>query len=76
MTLRQLVWMADGRRIELWNQTAQLAALIANVNRDPKKQPEPFSPSDWHPYFVKPKRDPIKAPITALKVLIPGGLKS
>ena len=34
-------------------RTANLMALIANVNRDQEKKPEPFSPSDfvvdyWH----------------------------
>ncbi len=36
-----------------------LASLIANINRDPKKQREPFTPSDFMPRFEvepQPKR--------------------
>lgn len=35
-----------------------LAALLANVNRDPKQKAEPYSPSDFMPDFSpKPEKD-------------------
>lgn len=41
--------MAEGRRREQWAHTASLCALIANVNRDPKKH-RAFRPDDFNPY--------------------------
>jgi len=41
--------MAEGRDRQRWNHTAQLLALIANANRDPKKR-RAFRPSDFNPY--------------------------
>lgn len=32
-----------------WQQTALLASLIANANRDPEKRPEPFTVEDFLP---------------------------
>ena len=40
--------MVDGRSYEDWQRTAAVMALIANVNRDPKKA-RPFKISDFHP---------------------------
>lgn len=34
----------------LWNHTATVMALFANSNRDPKRRPTPYQPSDFHPY--------------------------
>ncbi|MDA9755372.1 phage tail assembly chaperone [Flavobacteriales bacterium] len=34
----------------MWNHTASVLATIANVNRDRKRQPKPFTPSDFNPY--------------------------
>lgn len=39
--------MAEGRQREAWNHTAQLLALIYNVNRDPKGSA--LKPVDFHP---------------------------
>jgi len=36
-TLRELLEMADGRARERWTHTSWLLAMMANVNRDPKK---------------------------------------
>lgn len=43
-----------------WDHTAPLLTLIANVNRDPKKQ-RPFRPEDFHPFR---KRTPAGVRIT------------
>ncbi|NLY01521.1 MAG: hypothetical protein GXY83_35970 [Rhodopirellula sp.] len=48
--------MAEGRGRQSWAHTSAILALIANVNRDPKKT-RPFKPSDFDPYSAKDKRD-------------------
>lgn len=50
MTLRELLWMADGRGRSAWSHTAQILAMIANANRNPKKKPSPFKPEEFFPY--------------------------
>jgi len=35
-----------------------IASLIANTNRDPKRQPKPFEPVDFMPYYEKPQPSP------------------
>jgi len=47
--------MGDGRRQDRWQHTSNLMALIANVNRDPKKG-RPFRPSDFNPTLSKTSR--------------------
>ncbi|MBU0717311.1 MAG: hypothetical protein KJ749_03605 [Planctomycetes bacterium] len=44
--------MAEARGRESWTHTSGILALIANVNRDPKKT-RPFKPSDFDPYSPK-----------------------
>jgi len=34
----------------MWNHTSSVMALMANANRDPKRRPTPFEPSDFTPY--------------------------
>ena len=48
--------MAEGRGREGWAHTSAILALIANVNRDPKKT-RPFKPSDFDPYSAKDRRE-------------------
>lgn len=51
--------MANGRGRQMWEQTSALLAMQANVNRDPKKRPTPFSPAEFNPYAIaKKKRAP------------------
>lgn len=52
MTLRQLLWMAEGQGRERWAHTSLLAAILANTNRDPKKG-RPLKPDDFNPYATK-----------------------
>ena len=40
--------MAQARQEDHWNHTAALMALLANVNRDPKRG-RAFKPADFHP---------------------------
>ena len=55
LTLRQLLWMAEARMRQTWSHTSSVLAMIANVNRDPKKKPSPFNPADFNPYGRKRK---------------------
>jgi len=66
--------MAESRARERWAHTSSLMALIANVNRDPKRG-RAFRPSDFNPYGPKRK---VGIPITPdniglLKGLVKGG---
>lgn len=52
------MWAAEARRAEQWDHTACLMALIANCNRDPKRQRRPYTPAQFHPFpgrLQKPK---------------------
>lgn len=42
--------MHDGRSKSDWGHTSAILALIANVNRDPKRKPDSFKPSDFDPH--------------------------
>jgi hypothetical protein len=55
LTLRQLLWMAEGLGRERWAHTSLICALIANANRDPRKG-RPFKPSDFDPYANQHRR--------------------
>ena len=55
MTLRELLWMAEGLGRERWARTSLLCALVANANRDPKRT-RPFRPSDFDPYARQDRR--------------------
>jgi len=50
--------MAEARGRDNWAHTSAILALIANVNRDPKKT-RPYKPSDFDPYSAKDKRDEV-----------------
>jgi hypothetical protein len=44
--------MAEGRGRDEWGRMSSLLALIANVNRDPKKT-RAFRPADFNPYEAR-----------------------
>ena len=44
--------MAEARGRDNWAHTSAILALIANVNRDPKKG-RPFKPADFDPYAAR-----------------------
>ena len=48
--------MAEARGRDNWAHPSALMALVANVNRDPKKG-RPFKPADFDPYAARAKRD-------------------
>jgi len=73
-TLRELLWMAEAVQREHWQHTSCILALIANVNRDPRKG-RAFRPADFDP-FAATARDGI--PLTTdnwadLKALVKKG---
>ena len=55
MTLRQLLWMAQGHGRERWAHTSLICAVIANAHRDSRKQ-RPVRPDDFNPYAVRGER--------------------
>lgn len=49
MTMRELVWMARGKRVYDWGHTGNVLALLANVNRNPKKRRRQFAVYEFVP---------------------------
>lgn len=45
--------MIEAHRQEAWQHTAWIACVIAEVNRDRKKRPTPFTPDDFNPMVPK-----------------------
>ena len=77
MTLRQLFWMAEGRVKDNWLHTSAILALVANVNRDPKKT-KLFKPSDFNPTLNTSGPDVIvvdKENVSLLKKMFVGDRK-
>ncbi len=56
--------MAESRSQDNWAHTSAILALVANVNRDPKKS-RAFKPADFNPHAQKTVS--IKADISVLK---------
>jgi hypothetical protein len=56
--------MAEARMKDEWSRTSSLMALIANVNRDPKKT-RAFKPRDFDPFARS--GEPVKADVGVLK---------
>ena len=46
--------MTHARQQDAWNHTASALAMLANVNRDPKKG-RAFKPADFHPMPPAPQ---------------------
>lgn len=65
--------MAEGRQKEAWGRTSTVLALIANVNRDPKKH-RAFRPDDFNPFAPRRRGGVPLTPKTlrALKPLAKG----
>ena len=54
LTLRELLWMSEGAGRDAWSRASNLMALLANINRDPKKS-KVFKPTDFNPYYAVKK---------------------
>ncbi len=71
---RELDLMAEGRSKALWAHTSHVLALLANVNRDPKKT-KAFAPADFDPHARKLAARPVaKVPLASLRGLIMGAM--
>lgn len=74
-TLRQLVWMAEGRRDLFWEHTAHVLCYLYNAHRNPKAPA--LMPIDFHPFAKKRNQRKRKhlpqVGIEALKVFLPRG---
>jgi len=67
--------MAEARVDAEWNHTSAILAMLANVNRDPKKH-GPYRPEDFHPLNRRGSSQGIritKSNIGVLKVLCNAG---
>ena len=64
--------MAEGRSRENWNRTASIMALLANVNRDPKKH-RPYGASDFHPYAPEDRPAPKTKDLSILRAVFVDG---
>lgn len=66
--------MAEAQGRGRWAHTSAILALIANVNRDPKKT-RPYRPSDFDPFSASEKRDGAieVTDMAVLKVVFKGG---
>ncbi len=50
--------MAEAKSKDNWQHTSSVLALLANINRDPKKQ-KAFTPDDFNPYRKSPEKKTI-----------------
>lgn len=64
--------MADGRRRDEWRRTARVCSTMANIHRDHKSTPSPYSDDDFNDYAPPRQEARIKAPITILKNIFLG----
>ena len=65
--------MAEGVSRLQWAQTSAIIAAIANVNRNTKKKPSPFSPDDFDPWAREDRQRTagrVQGDIATLKVFV------
>jgi len=78
MTLRQMLWMMHGRQLHDWGIAGSHLSLIANCNRDTKRQRRAFQVADFVPphlrkeFYVKSRPMLTKSALHALKPLFQG----
>ncbi|KKN42312.1 hypothetical protein LCGC14_0714660 [marine sediment metagenome] len=64
MTSREYAGWMEFYKLEPWGSeaewlhTAQVLAMMANVNRDAKRRPQPYKAADFMPKFDRPARVP------------------
>ena len=65
--------MGEARSKVQWSHTSAVLALLANINRDPKKHPSPFTVDQFNPHAPKrSKKETIKTvTMGELQALIP-----
>jgi len=72
--------MLHGRCVHDWGQTGSVLALLANINRDPRRRRRAFGvsefmPSDLRPAFRQRRGGVTRAGLRALKPLFQKGDK-
>lgn len=66
--------MAEGKSRQAWGVASCVLAMIANVNRDPKKT-RALKPEDFNPYAARSRRGPGKGiPVRADNIHLLKGL--
>ena len=55
LTLRQLIWMTEGRDRHTWSIASSLMALIANCHKEARGKS--FEPDDFNPTLSKAERN-------------------
>jgi hypothetical protein len=63
--------MADARNRAEWGRAASIMALIANVNRDPKKS-RAFKPADFDPFTQRRSGAAPKLKMSEVKGMLSG----
>jgi len=61
--------MADARRRDEWQHTSAVLAMLANIHRNPKKKPQPFTPAEFNPLAGERKSAPPKTGVRTLKTI-------
>lgn len=59
--------MGRGRAARAWDHTASILAMLANINRDPKKKRSGYAPTEFHPFEQRAKRGTSPASLRRLK---------
>ena len=65
--------MAEGRSRQAWEHTSTLLAMLANVNRNPKKRSKPFSPAEFNPFPQRGRRKAPKRRMRDVRDMVMGG---
>lgn len=60
--MRRLVWMAEGKQGHAWAIASSQMALLAEVNRNPKKRSRSFRPAEFNP-MIQEQSKPAKATV-------------
>lgn len=62
------MWMRKAFRLERWNHTSQILAMLFNANATESTQVQPW---EFHPYDPRHYRPPPKGNISELKIFLP-----
>lgn len=58
--------MARARGQAEWSRTASVMWVLAEINRDPKRRRQPWTPDDFNPYSEAPRRKPAAVSVERL----------
>lgn len=64
--MRQLLWMVEGRRREIYAHTSIINTALWNFIRDPKRKP--FTFKDFNPYHEEP--EPMRVEMREMRALL------